>query len=76
MQEFTIEDNVPMPEKHVRWKYPFGKLEVGQSFFVPHKDTTQMSALCKRAARRLEARFASAKAERDGQSGTRVWRTE
>lgn len=74
--EFEIEVGVPLPDKHVRWKYPFDKLGVGQSFFAPHKDTTQMAAACKRAAKRLEARFVTAKAERDGVSGTRVWRME
>jgi hypothetical protein len=72
--EFVIESGVPLPDKHVRWKYPFDQLEVGQSFFVPNKDTTQMAAACKRAAKRLGVRFATAKAERGGQQGTRVWR--
>jgi hypothetical protein len=51
-------------------------MEVGDSFFVVNKDTTQMSALCKRAGKRLEGRFVTAKVEKDGQSGVRVWRME
>lgn len=73
---FEIEKNVPMPEKHVRWKYPFDQMEVGDSFFVVNKDTTQMSALCKRAGKRLTARFTTAKAERGAEVGVRVWRME
>jgi len=72
----VIDKGVPLPEKNVRWKYPFDRMEVGDSFFVVNKDTTQMSALCKRAGHRLEARFVTAKAERDGQDGVRVWRME
>jgi hypothetical protein len=73
---FSIEKDVPLPEKNVRWKYPFDQMEVGDSFFVVNKDTTQMSALCKRAGKRLEGRFVTAKSEKDGQSGVRVWRME
>jgi len=73
---FVIERDVPLPEKNVRWKYPFDQMEVGDSFFVVNKDTTQMSALCKRAGKRLSARFVTAKAEKGTQSGVRVWRME
>jgi hypothetical protein len=73
---FTIEKDVPLPEKNVRWKYPFDQLGLGDSFFVANKDTTQMSALCKRASKRLGGRFVTAKAEKGGQSGVRVWRME
>lgn len=73
---FVIEKDVPLPEKNVRWKYPFDQMEVGDSFFVVNKDTTQMSALCKRAGKRLGARFVTAKAERGDESGVRVWRME
>lgn len=73
---FIIDKGIPLPEKHVRWKYPFDQMEVGDSFFVVNKDTTQMSALCKRAGKRLERRFVTAKVEQNGESGCRVWRME
>jgi len=73
---FDIEKGVPLPEKNVRWKYPFDELEVGDSFFVANKDTTQLSALCKRAGSRLDARFVTAKATKQGKEGVRVWRME
>jgi hypothetical protein len=73
---YDIEKGVPLPEKHVRWKYPFEQLQAGESFFVANKDTTQMSALCKRAAKRLGHRFITAKATKGEQSGVRVWRME
>ena len=73
---FEIEKNVPLREKNVRWKYPFDEMEVGDSFFVENKDTTQMSALCKRAGKRLGARFVTAKARKDNAEGVRVWRME
>ena len=73
---FIIEKDVPLPDKNVRWKYPFEQMAVGDSFFVVNKDTTQMSALCKRAAARLGGRFVTAKVDKDGASGVRVWRME
>ncbi len=73
---FVIEKNVPLPEKNIRWKYPFDQMEVGDSFFVANKESTQMSALCKRAGKRLEARFVTAKAETNDAKGVRVWRVE
>ena len=73
---FEIETGVPLPEKNVRYKYPFDQMEVGDSFFVANKDTTQMSALCKRAGKRLGSRYVTAKAERGDQVGVRVWRME
>ena len=73
---FMIEKNVPLPEQNIRWKYPFDQMEVGDSFFVPNKESTQMSALCKRASKRLEARFVTAKAEAGDAKGVRVWRVE
>lgn len=73
---FKIEKNVPLPEKNVRWKYPFDELEVGDSFFVANKDTTQLSALCKRAGTRLNTRFVTAKATSGDATGVRVWRVE
>jgi hypothetical protein len=72
----AIEEGVPLPQKNVRWKYPFDQMEPGNSFFVANKDTTQMSAMCKRAGTRLGARFITARAEKDGQTGVRVWRME
>jgi hypothetical protein len=73
---FEIERDVPLPEKNVRWKYPFDQMGLGDSFFVANKDTTQMSALCKRAAKRLGGRFVTAKAEKGDKQGVRVWRME
>ena len=73
---FVIEKDVPLPQKNVRWKYPFDQLELGDSFFVVNKDTTQMSALCKRASKRYGGRFVTSKAEKDDQTGVRVWRLE
>jgi len=81
---FTIDKGVPLPEKGLRFKYPFDQMEVGDSFFVAGKDTSQMSALCKRAGTRLNSRFVTAKATTTMGSGkdaaevtgVRVWRAE
>lgn len=43
--EFEIEDIALEPTRDtVQSRYPFERLEVGQSFFVPGKDSKQMSA--------------------------------
>lgn len=44
-EDFQIEDGFEATERDtVQAKYPFDRLEVGQFFFVPNKDSKQMSA--------------------------------
>lgn len=35
---FQIEKDVPVPKRKFRGKYPFGEMEVGDSFLVPADD--------------------------------------
>lgn len=80
--EFEIEDGFEFKERDtVQAKYPFDRLEVGQSFFVPNKDSKQMSAARSHWKRKFPDRhWVCQKGEKEinGEmvSGTRVGRTQ
>lgn len=38
-EDFIIEKNIPIPEKHAPVKYPYRDMEVGDSFEVEVEDT-------------------------------------
>lgn len=70
-----IEDNIPAPEGVGRMgapeKYPFRKMQVGQSFYAPTKPAS-LKRYLNMIKDRLPGTFVAA-AEGDG---TRVWRVE
>ena len=81
--EFEIEDGYEVPEARDRIgaKYPFGSLEVGQSFFVPHVDTKKMTASTKFWRNKFPDRMWVTRKqtkEINGEQveGVRIWRTE
>lgn len=41
---YKIEKNISYPKKRDR-KYPFSEMEIGDSFFVPHKDMKNKNVL-------------------------------
>jgi len=68
--EFQIEKNVPIPEGHGRGtplKYPWNKMEIGDSIVVPSK-TGQQSAL--KYGQRYSLKFRTRKVD----GGYRIWR--
>ena len=72
-QTFIIEKNVPLPSAKSQGgtsKYPFGEMQVGDSFFFGGPATRIRSA-CSISARRHNRRY-SVRVEG---SGFRVWRT-
>ena len=89
---YEIQKNVPVPDrKHWREKYPFARMEVGDSFLVPIAEGVNTEEIHRRlgAARSSTARavlrngvpaiakFIGRKEEKDGKTiGVRVWRTE
>ena len=69
---FTIEKNIPFPEKVKRWHiYPIGELEVGDSFFVEGKKTSTLGSSIRFHQRNGKIFVCSNKSKPDG---VRVWR--
>ena len=73
---FKIEKNFPIPESGVGRpvKYPFGIMDVGDSFFVPKPN--RISSAASHFGKRNNKKFRSLPVVEDGIEGTRVWRIE
>jgi hypothetical protein len=70
-EHFTIDSHVPVPKSDCgrRARYPFRKLQVGDSFWAPK------ATLNTRAWTRTTGRIFSYRREfKDGKQGVRVWR--
>lgn len=80
--DFEIEDGFEFAERDtVQSKYPFDKLEVGQSFFVPNRDSKHMSGARNHWKKKFPDRHWVCKKDQkliDGAmvSGTRIGRTQ
>jgi|TARA_R110000787_G_scaffold11778_7_gene38665 hypothetical protein len=80
---YEIEKDVPLchPLSNSD-KYPFDKMEVGDSFFVPHPEakTARMAALTRNAGqyKKLPKHVTEQRhfVTRTVEGGTRIWRTE
>lgn len=76
MSLFIVEKNIKMPsakkKKKRAEKYPWARMEVGDSFFVPNKSTGAMSAAAVLAKKRHPTKKFSVRTMTDG---VRVWRT-
>lgn len=73
---YEIETDVPAPPlSHGNAKYPWEKMEVGNSFFVPggSVDTIQKAGRAW-ADRNHGGKFICRKAVEDGLAGVRAWR--
>lgn len=58
-------------------KYPFGTMELNDSFFVPADDAKRTIMACYGyAKRRGGVKFSYRTVEENGSRGVRVWRTE
>lgn len=74
---FDIEDgkSVPTAKGGVESKYPFGALEVGQSFFIPNaKRGWPLSSTAN--TRHKPKKFTQRQVVEEGIAGIRVWRTK
>jgi len=76
MIDFVIEKGIPIPERRrgnlggASNRYPFGQMEVGDSFFCPGASSSVEAAANlygKRSDRKFSARYV--------EGGTRIWRT-
>ena len=75
--DFKIEKNIPIPPRaggRNGSKYPFRKLEVGDSTFVEGKPSKIASALQAAAKKMPKGSFTSRAVTEDGKDGLRVWR--
>lgn len=77
MSSISIESGVPLPASYINGRpasYPFRKMEVGQSIFIPEEKVSPHHA-AKRAyaaGRRTGYKFTCRKVD----GGVRVWRIE
>jgi len=82
VMSFEIEDGIEIPDRDtIQSSYPFDKLEVGQSFFVPGKTAQQMSAAKAHWRKKFPDRqWVNKKSTKEinGEvvEGVRVWRSE
>jgi hypothetical protein len=84
--EYELEDGIAIPPVSSSGRkqvYPFDRMEVGQSFFVPHKTTSKFSSTIKAASRRTGFKSTSRTdtgyaLDEDGNrieaEGVRIWR--
>ena len=68
-----IDKGIPVPPRgsNRASKYPYDKLEIGDSFFVKGKNATKFSASAYTQARKLGIKLTV----RNEKDGVRVWRT-
>ena len=72
-----IEKGIPLPKKIARVSdYPFVALAKGESFFVEGVLLETLRTYAYRSAKAHGGKFIARKAEKDGISGVRVWRSE
>ena len=76
MSEYEVEDHHPLPatapQAGRREKYPWTKMEVGDSFLVSHDNAARVKSSAAKAKKRTGRTFVVRKVE----DGVRVWRYE
>ena len=73
MSKFKIENDIPLPPGN---KYPFGELEIGQSFFASGKEGANAQPASSRYGRVHGKKFVSRSVTENGVVGRRIWRVE
>tara|TARA_R100001143_G_C3338993_1_gene123287 strand:+ start:138 stop:521 length:384 start_codon:yes stop_codon:yes gene_type:complete len=85
VKQATIEKGIPMPPwgRPTAYNYPYEEMEIGDSFKVMHteasneKVSNRVHTWMRGASNTKQLRFACRKGvDPDGQTFTRVWRTE
>ena len=67
----TIDKHIPLAS---RSKYPFEEMALGDSFFVPGRTISQMSAVSCAASRRTKHKYSCRSRRENATNGIRVWR--
>lgn len=76
---FVIEKGVKMPESRGSTRYPFREMEIGDSFFVPTdepSDIVRIRSAASHMKRQHGLVFACRAVCENGKAGIRVWRTK
>lgn len=78
--QIKIEKNIPLPKNTALWeKYPFGEMEVGDSFYVENMNASRFSPLIQGYVRSLERPGAPLKkfsCKSNSEGGMRCWRVK
>ena len=74
--EYHVEPGIPMPDPPGVARYPWGQMEVGESFFVPGRHSANMASTASAAGARLGRTFRVRTVVESGVKGVRVWRVE
>lgn len=69
---FPIVKGIPVPSPRSNSLYPWGAMEVGDSFLAPLKKASSIATGCKKARLRYGGKFVY----RTTPEGCRVWRVE
>lgn len=69
-----IEKGVPLPTN--KSKYPFAKMEIGDSFVVNETTPSRTSTYAHYAGKRLGMKFTVRTVEEEGRKVIRVWRVK
>jgi hypothetical protein len=67
----VIEKGIPLPAITHPSRWPFSRMEIGDSFFIPSSSCKSLSSSAHEAAKRLNRKFTRRKVA----GGIRVWRT-
>ena len=73
--EIRVQKGIPLPPKQVggrRSKYPYARMEIDDSFFLPYRKTFTVPKMPALAGRKFVRRLVT----ESGVQGVRVWRTE
>lgn len=79
--DYKILKGIPAPKAKQTAQYPFEKLEVGQSFFIPAAHKRSVQQTCRNWSKRLKSTFVAddftlTNSEgTEAENGVMVWRT-
>ena len=68
---YQIDKGVPTPGKEI--KYPFARMDVGDSFFIPGGNSSSRGGIYQ-SARNAGVKVSMRQVEESGVKGVRVWR--
>jgi len=76
MKIFEINKDIPIPIGNPCSIYPWRDLEIGDSFFVPNKNSGSFGSVIFSAKKRTGRNFTSRSVIENGEHGVRIWRIE